>query len=277
MSRRFVNGLSTALVLAALGYGLYAAMTDSGLYRWLTERQTAWFGGHYPMLTVLVLFIAGLLAAGLVSAIGSRFVGNAGRGSAPVSNRTGMILVLLAGLAFVTGAIALGWLAADLSGKPVVYAPFDLGKREVPRGTHVELTGVEQVSLRLAVKQGTTVTTYVPFTSPDWQPDQPVAFFLVNGAASPTPAPTPFGRAPPRVVTVQRRGALIEDGLPSVARGGFENQGLKLAEPVFVIDASAGAAMFRLVMGAGICGALGLAFLLGFVVERAQARRSRSR
>jgi hypothetical protein len=273
MSRRFVNGLNTALILAALGYGFYAAMTDSGPYRWLTERQTAWFGGHYPMLTVLALFIAGLLAVGLVSAIGSRIVRDDVRDGASVSNRTGMLLVLLAGLAFAAGAVGLGWLAADTSAKPVIYAPFDLGRHEVPRGTHVELVGIEQASLRLSVQQGTTVTTYVPFTAPDWQPDQPVTYFLVNGAASPSPAPTPFGAAPPRVTTVQRRGALVEDGLPSVARAGFEKHGIKLAEPVFVIDASAGAAILRLVMGAGICGALALALLLAFFVERAQARR----
>jgi hypothetical protein len=280
MSRRFVNGLSTALVLAALGYGLYAAMTDSGLYRRLTELQTAWFGGHYPLITVLLLFLGGLIAAGLVSAIGSRMVGHDPRAdSTPVSNRAGMILILLAGLVFLVGAVGLGWLAAEVSGKPVVYLPFDLGAHEVARGTHVELTGVEQASLPVTVQQGDTVTTYVPFTAPDWRPDQAVTYFLKNGAASPTPTPTPFGRQPPRVATVQRHGALLEDDLPSVARAGFEQRGLRLAQPVFVVDSSAGAAIARMVIGAGICAALSLAMLIAFVSARSagSGRAARSR
>jgi hypothetical protein len=261
------------LVLTALGYSLYAAMTDSGLYRGLTERQTAWFGGHYPMLTVLVMFLAGLTAVGLITAISSRLAGPDPRGSAtPVDGRAGMVLILIAGLVLLTGAVGLGWVAADVSSRPVIYAPFDLGKHDVPHGTHVELTGVEQVRLGVAVTQGTTTTQFTPFTAPDWAPDQPVTYFLKNGGASPTPIPAAFGARPVPVATVSRRGALIDDGLPGVARAAFESHGLKLAGAVFVIDPAAGAAISRLVIGAGLCGALALVCLIAFFVLRAQPR-----
>jgi hypothetical protein len=276
MSTRWIKGAGTALVVAWFGYGLYAAMTDRGVYRWLTERQTAWFGGHYPMLTVGMMFAAGLTAAAVISAILPRRVGP-DPGATPARARTQMRLVLLAGVAFLAGAAVLAWIAVETSGKPLVYEPFDLGAHVTPRGRHVELTGVEQSGLRLSVTQGTTVTQYVPFTAPDWTPDQPVTYFLRNGAAVPTPAPTPFGRPPAPAVVVQRRGALLEDDLPGVARAGFAQHGIHLAPQVFVVDASAGAAILRYVLGAFLCAMLGLVCLVAFGAERRQASRCASR
>jgi hypothetical protein len=276
MQRLWVRALTVVLLLGALGYGLYAFATDSGVYRWLTERQTAWFGGHYPQLTMLAILVGGVVAALLLASVAERLAGPDPRGRAtPVDARVGTTIVLVAGVGLLATAIALGWIASDRSAKPVVYAPFDLDRRELPRGPHVELTGVEQARWQLSITQDTTVTRFTPFTAADWTPDQPVTYFLKDGAASPSPVPLTFGAHPAHAASVSRRGALIEDGLPSVARAGFESHGLKLASAVFVVDSGAGAAVLRFVIAAVICGVIALCCLLGFVLERVTARRRR--
>ena len=265
-----------ALALASAGYSVYAALTDSGVYRWLTELQTRWFGGHEPMWTMIILLIGGTIAATLVSFIVARVFGPSSRGEwAPMSERTGSLLALLAALAFVIAAGTMGWLAAEISARPVIYELFDLGRRERAHGTYVELIGIEQPGLGLRVERGTMVTQYMPFTAPDWRPDEPVTYFLRNGAASPTPTPTamPFGRKHSRPTGVKRRGALLEDDLPSAARAGFEKLGLKLAQPVFFIDAGKYSASYRYVLGAFACGCLALVCCIAVIIVRLQSRR----
>jgi hypothetical protein len=89
----------------------------------------------------LIVMTGGVVAAALVSsALAGMFGAGPRAESAPLRARTRRLLILLAALAFLLGAGRMAWLAIEISAKPVIDEPLDLGRHEVPRGTYVALT-----------------------------------------------------------------------------------------------------------------------------------------
>ena len=207
MPRR-THPFETVLVIVVVACCLFARATESGPYRWLAELQGRWFGAHYPKLTVLAMIVVGAIAATLVAPVVLRIAGVEAGPRRAMSARSQAWLTALAGVAFAAAAVATGWLGARAAGRDPV---------EVP--------GVARSELAVSVEVDRTVTDYIPLTPPTWQPGQPVSILLRRAHSDAAPS-GPW------------KGALIENDLPAVARPGFEQHGVALGSPLYVLDPS---------------------------------------
>jgi hypothetical protein len=249
MPRR-MHPFETALIVIAMGYALYSAGTETGPYRWLAELQGRWFGGHYPKLTFAAMIVVGAAAAALVAPIVLRIIGAKAEPGPPMSARSQVCLTVLAGVACAAGAVVTGWLGAQAGGR----AP-------------VEIAGVARGDLAVSVEVDRTVTDYIPLTPPTWQPGQPVNIVLRHA----------HGDAAPRGPC---KGALIEDGVPAIARPGFEREGVTLTAPVYLLDPTPMAGGIAYFGAALVLGAIALSCLLSAALSgplrRARERRTSS-
>lgn len=252
------RGLRTALyvtvLLAICAYLSYGGASHTGLVGWLTALQIQLFGSASDNLSIgLPAAVAVSLLVALARRFDPRVLTAVPARPAPGSDGRPPALRWrpLLGMAAVPVLLSL----------PIYYfvqhraeadehraiVPLDLISQPnapVPADTkYVRLQAVFQTDYQYVLEQtsyGRVEKTdrYVPLTGPDWQPNQPVRFFLDTSTSAyfdaanqrtlsfddTTPFPGTFA------------GELSSGVLPTVARLDFEKQGLRLADSYYLLD-----------------------------------------
>lgn len=230
MRKPILELLDALLALSVAGYSVYAAVDDSGLYAWLSELQARKLGGHVPLLTMAIASVPWVLAAWTVHAAAKRVFGESSSVAAPLPKTSSVRLLWQLGIVLLAAGIAAGAAAYRSSDAQRVYAILDASLAPPPHAKWVELTGTDQARAAVTVQLGDSGTEFTPVTPPNWRAAEPVMYFG-EGPAFIQAAP---GKAPKQT----RRGVLVKNGLPSVAKAGFGQRGLVIAEPHYVIDPS---------------------------------------
>jgi len=279
--RLILSGLWIALVTA---YWAWAAISFSGLYRWLAEWQIAQFGGYYERATATlpaILMAAPAIAylrrrseaaeAEAAAELGSE-VAEARRIRRSVWGSAGFGLVaMLIGL----GAFLLSQGVPDGS-RPAV--PFDaaaLGSGPIPQD-RVAIRGEVDPEASVAIVETSGVTThnavYAGFR-PEGESAKgaPVRLFIERSTGSSAPTVS-------QAFLPEQTGFLVENGLPDTAVREFAARGIALASPHYVLRTSAGARRDIYYVVAGVSGVMGFIFMLvaGIIAIRDRAKLRRA-
>jgi hypothetical protein len=242
MLRRRTHLLDTILMLGGLGLALYYLVTETGPYRWLGELQGRWFGEHEVAVTMMALFGGGAFAAAIVASVVRRVTGiGTGAGGAerkPMAQSTQLLLMALAGAGFTVGTVLFARSVADSADRP----PAEVG-------------GVAHTELAVVIKVGTVLTEYVPITPPTWRAGQPVSIIGKHTRGTPVPVGPPW------------HGALLEDEVPAIARPAFEQHGVVLASPVYLLDPEPMAGGRRALLFAVVFGGIALSCFLALIIQ----------
>ena len=276
--------MGAAMVLWA-AYVLHSEVSGQGIVGWVTDLAVQQLGSASTNLCLLAAMAIGVIPIGIVFRLAARAFGVTlvpQRGTLPggtpgqIRRRAvfGGIAILLA----AAGLIAIVLPRPDSS--PAV--PFDLDAAATaapPEGPRVAVMGTPQPDLAAGYREtssgssSSTIHRYIPLTAKAWTPGTPVRFFLAeiehddgrrDGIAM-IPAP---GRRP------HYEGHLRRNAMPTIARGAFERNGVRIAEPYWVIgnDSEEVIAMVMLIGGLGF--ALGLAsIIVGLRAARQVAQR----
>jgi hypothetical protein len=225
MRHRLLPFIDSVLTVVVIGYAVYSLTSDSGLYAWLAELQATVFGTHIPILTGGLAALPPTAVALGLHALAKRVLGEP-----PVTHFSQTRFLAQMGFGMLAAGLVAGWVAYGRYSRTNEYVLVDVANPPAVLPRYVELTGTDQTTAAIGVQLGDTRTQYTPVTAPSWVPTQPVTFFG-QGASFLQAAP---GVAEKRV----RRGVLVKNGLPSVARAGFAQRGGVLATPHYLLDPS---------------------------------------
>jgi len=267
-----------AAMAAWAAYVLHSEVSGQGVVGWVTDLAVQQFGTASSDLCLLAALVIGVIPIGLVfrglaRAFGVTLVPP--RGTLPAGT-PGQIRrrAVLGGIAILLAAAGLITIVLPRpDGSPAV--PFDLDAADAapPDAPRVAVIGTPQPDLAAGYREtssgsSSTIYRYIPLTAKTWTRGAPVRFFLAeiehddgrrDGIAM-IPAP---GRRP------HYEGHLRRNAMPTLARGAFERNGMRLAEPYWVISNDSMEAI-GLVM---LIGGLGLALGLGVIIAGMQAAR----
>jgi len=251
--RKLLVSLYSVYLLLAGGYFMYSTFTQTGLDGWVLEQELEWFGSASWQLTILLLLAVAML---LPLVLVATFLPRSQRAQLagpllppqPATPITWPKLLLLAAvpplLALPTYYYVQGQAERD-ENLPVV--PLDLVVRPnapVPPGTKysrlqaVLQTDYQYVLQETSYSQVRKTDRYLPLTGSDWQPGQPVRFFLDTSTDmyfdeanqrsialdNATPFPATFG------------GQLHAGTLPTVVQREFARHRVVAAEPYYVLE-----------------------------------------
>jgi hypothetical protein len=263
--RLILSGLWVALVA---GYWAWAAISFSGLYRWLAEWQVAQWGGYYERATATLPAL--LMAAPAFVYLRRRAENAQAEAAAQLGPEVaegrrlrrsvrgtaafGLVAILVG-----AGAYLLSLSVPDGSGPAVPFDVATLGSGPVPQ-ERVTIRGEVDPEASVAVVETRGVSSrnavYAGFR-PEGESakDAPVRLFIERstGSSEPTIAQ---GFLP------DQTGFLVENGLPDPALREFEAQGIRLASPHYVLRTSAGARRDTYYVVAAVAGFLGFVCLL---------------
>jgi hypothetical protein len=276
--------LSCLWVALVAGYWIWAAISFTGLYRWLAEWQVVQFGGYYERATAILpaLLIAApalvylrrraeTAEAEAVAQLGAevaraRQLRRSVRGTAAF----GLVAMLVG-----AGAYALSLAVPDGSGPAVPFDAATLGSGPVPQD-RVTIRGDVDPEASVAIVESRGVTTrnavYAGFRAEgESAKDAPVRLFIERST----------GSGPPTVAQgflPDQTGFLVENGLPDPALRELEARGIRLASPHYVLRTSADARRETYYIVAAVAGFLGFACLLvaGIMAFQGRARLRRA-
>ncbi|UYZ63057.1 hypothetical protein [Hymenobacter weizhouensis] len=246
--------LYSAYFVLALGYLLYSSFTKTGLCGWLIDLQIRWFGSASERVTLilatlllllpLLLFVSRFDRRGLAAAAPPA-VGPDGRPRAGASFRT---LAWIAAVPALLAVPAYFWLSHQATAnaqEPVHQLDFiNQPTAPVPaRAKFAVLHAVFQAEYQYVLEEtryGKVARTnrYVPLTGPEWRPGQPVriVYDTSTGVYFDEKNQQTFVYDQTSAFPGTFTGELHVGTLPTVARTAFEQQGLRLAEPVYVLE-----------------------------------------
>lgn len=250
--KRLVSLYRWYLLLAG-GYFVYSTFTQTGLGGWVLAQELEWFGSASWQLTILLLLaVAMLLPLLLVAPFLPR--GQRAQLAGPLlppqsaTPITWPNLLLLAAipplLALPTYYYLQGQAERDES-RPVV--PLDLVAQPnapVPPATkYARLHAVLQPDYQYALQETSysqvrKTDRYLPLTGPNWQPGQPVRFFLDTSTDvyfdEATQRSIAFDEATPLPATFS--GHLHAGTMPTVVQRAFAQHRVVTAEPYYVLE-----------------------------------------
>jgi hypothetical protein len=260
-----LSGLWVALVA---GYWGWAAITYSGLYRWLADWQVAQWGGYYERGTAILPAL--LMAAPALTYLRRRSEiaqaeAEAELGPAVAEGRRirravwgtagfGLVALLVGG-----GAFLLSQNVPDGSGPAAPFDAASLGRVPLPKD-RVTIRGEVDPEASVALVETRGVTSrnavYVGFR-PEGENAKgaPVRLFIERSTGSSAPTISQ-GFLP------QQTGFLVENGLPEPALREFAARGIPLASPHYVLRTSPGARRETYYVVAAVAGFLGFVCLL---------------
>jgi len=258
-------GLWVAMVS---GYWIWAAITFSGLYRWLAEWQIAQFGGYYERATAILpaLLMAGPALAYLRrrSEV-SQAEAEAQLGPAVAEGRRlrrqvwgsagfGVVAMLVG-----AGAFLLSQNVPDGSEPAIPFDAATLGSVPLPEG-RVTIRGevdpgasLATVETRAVSSQGMVLAGFRP--EGENAKDTPIRLFIERSTGSGEPTVSQ-GFLP------EQTGFLVENGLPDLAVRELEARGIRLASPHYVLRTSTGARRDTYYVVAAVAGFLGFVCVL---------------
>jgi len=269
--------LSILWVALVGGYWFWAAISYSGLYRWLAEWQIAQFGGYYERATAILP--AMLMAAPALTHLRRRAQiaeaeAAAQLGPAVAEGRRlrrsvwgtaafGLVAMLVAGGVYL---YSLG--VPDGSGPAVPFDAATLGSVPVPQD-RVAIRGEVDPEASVAMVETHGVTernaVFAGFR-PEGEnaKDAPIRLFIERSTGS--------GPMVDQAFLPEQTGYLVENGLPDLALREFETRGIRLASPHYVLRTSAGARRDTYYVVAAVAGLLGFVSLLVAGIMAIQGR-----
>lgn len=277
--------LRGAIVLA-LAFVVFSAVFYAGPSRWVAHALEREAGMRSIALALLVpaalILLVPAVLAGRLGVIGMAFGGPRPDGPAEtpaassrrLSHATAAygLLFLVAGAAAIA---AIQWPAARPAPATLAVAA---GPAALPDADRVTVTAVRRTAYGVTLSHSrnsvtTAKTAYIPLTHEGWKAGDPVHFVLEE------PAYRSYGTSGGGVkaaTTVRLQDAVMEpNALPTLVRTGFRNDGLMLADPVYVVQENGWSIrdqMLWAVAGGGM--ALGLGFLAGAFSYWRQGRRA---
>jgi hypothetical protein len=261
--------LSILWVALVSGYWLWAAISFSGLYRWLAEWQTAQFGGYYERATAILpaLLIAGPAIVylqrraavakaeadaqlGPVVAEGQRL-----RRQVKWSAIFGVFAMLVG-----AGAYLLSLNVPDGSGPAVPFDAATLGSGPVPRervtirGEVVPEAGISVVETRAITTRSAVYAGFRPEGEAGGK-NAPIRLIVERETGGGTPTVN-------QAFLPEQTGFLIENGLPDQALREFAAQSIPLASPHYLLRTSPGARIDIYYIVAALAGFFGFVCVL---------------
>ena len=279
MTRGFNIRLVLSILWVALvaGYWIWAAISFSGLYRWLAEWQIAQFGGYYERATAT---LPALLMAGPALTYLRRRSQHAQAqaaaelGPAVAEGRRlrrqvwGTVAFGLVAMSVGAGAFLLSQGVPDGSGPAMMFDAATLGSGPVPQD-RVTIRGEVDPEASVALVETRGVTShnavYAGFR-PEGEnaKDAPIRLFIERSAGS--------GPMVDQGFLPDQTGFLVENGLPDQAQREFEARGIRLASPYYVLRTSRTARRDNYYIVAAIAGFLGFVCLLVAGIMAIQGR-----
>lgn len=273
--RLIVSGLWVALVA---GYWGWAAITYSGLYRWLAEWQVAHMGGYYERGTAILpaLLMSGPALVYLrrraenaqaeaAAQLGAEVAeGRRLRRSVWGTAAFGLAAILVGG-----GAFLLSQSVPDGSGPATPFDAATLGSAPLPsdlvaiRGDVDSNASVALTETRSGSSRGVVYAGFHP--EGENAKEAPVRLFIERSTGSGAPTMSQ-GFLP------EQTGFLVENGLPDAAVRDLEARGIRLASPHYVLRTSAGARRDTYYVVAAVAGFLGFVCLLVAGIMAIQGR-----
>jgi len=276
-------------VAVSLPVMLYGWITFTGPYRWVAEWEVQRFGSYdadgFPMVfgvVALPVLLLGGLAMAKQRLTGGRTRAAAAAPPRPTPKQVPARALALIGLAAIPVAAGSAWLGYQKSQQPLTFEAVNAADNRAPQTTHVDLSAVAQTDMIVDFEETTNADKrtqrYLPLTPPDWQPSQPLAYFLrphMDGYAGPNGYLT-FDPATPAFALTQR-GVLFENDLPGIVEAEYQKHGITLASPYYVLDTDVSADVdiyWEVAAGAGLTG---LVLLLSAALVPIAARRAKAR
>jgi hypothetical protein len=242
------RALTWLIASPMLALGAYWWWSYSGLYRLLAEWQLHTFHSHYPkytgvvelLLCMIPVVIAIQIIGGLrekerspadAAAQAESYAARSARTSNWLqSHRRRLIGLVVTAMAAVAGVYftALGLLAGDR----VSVDAGAIEKGERPGGRYVELTGRPLVDDAVSVSEegrSSSAKIYIPVVSAEWQPGQPVRFYLETRRSL-------LESQREEVASGRYEGMLSANDLPGVAITALAEDGHPAPEQYWVLD-----------------------------------------
>ncbi|MBC2776378.1 hypothetical protein [Parasphingopyxis marina] len=270
------------VVLVVLWVG-WEAYSYSGLYRWLAEWQIERWGeyqqfwtalGPLVLLTMFPLSWIGRQERARKAQVDAATIAETGAPPDPLDQlvRTRRFGLLFSGLAALVAVGAYGWSQTlpDASDPPAEIDLATLGDGDVPAGpvlltaaidTENSVTQQSSYSRVGSSDEISYATLYVPLIAEGAAKEgerAPVRVFLDRSVSNPT---MPQGGARQVFMGNQFRGTLVENGLPGPVRAEFENAGIAIASPHYLLTSDSAGGRKPFYITAAIAGLLAFAML----------------
>jgi len=251
--RKLLVALYVGYLVLVGGYLTYGTFTQTGLGGWVLAQELEWFGSASQKLTVLLplavamvlplLLLAPFLPKGERAQLAGPLLPRPP--ARPISWPQLLLLGLVPPLVALPTYYYLQRQAERDESRPVV--ALDLVARPdtpVPADTkYARLQAVLQADYQYVLQETSysqvrKTDRYVPLTGPDWQPGQPVRFFLDTSTDAyfdeANQRSIVFDQATPFSVTFS--GQLHPNALPTVVRRAFGQYRVTAAEPHYVLE-----------------------------------------
>jgi hypothetical protein len=214
LSRAFVEQALAVVLMAVAGYCWW---TYSGPYRWAAELQMKLFGSYFPMISALIVVVVPLLVIRLALyrtlAPHPSDAASAGKVHPLALGLGGLVLAGMGGIAW--------WDGSRMTLAPTTALAMEGG--EAPPSRWLRIEGEPQEDWAVTYGEKHRQDAFVPFVSPGWTPERPVAVVVKVGRGR------SLGNGP-----VQ--GVVSRAGLPGPVRVVFEEGGLPLDRRHLVIE-----------------------------------------
>ncbi|CAN5338692.1 hypothetical protein BH10PSE13_BH10PSE13_19180 [soil metagenome] len=263
-----------AAAFAFTAYMIWGAVAYTGLYRSVQDWEVARFGSTVPGLaaigpiTVIAvpLWFFGMMADGSLDPSTPKAAPSRAKGLGCMG------FIALVGVVLLIAGIGALVRAAH---RPTLDDPVQqvdlakLGTAPPPIG-HVQLLGIADNARTLAIvregRRGSSEDSFTPVVAPGGAgASQPLRFFLSGHRLDPA--------GPPPTMSDDPEGLLTADALPGDARSAFERQGVRIADPAYVLDRSGIDARFDDWVTGGLCILGGLGCLAMLMVGRKSPAR----
>jgi len=251
--RKLLVMLYVGYLLVVGGYLTYGTFTQTGLGGWVLAQELEWFGSASQKLTVLLCLVVAmvlpllLLAPWLPKGERARLAGPLlpPQAARPIGWQQLLVFGLVPPLLALPTYYYVQRQAERDESRSVV--PLNLlahPEAAVPADTKfARLQAVFQADYQYVLQETSysqvrKTDRYVPLTGPDWQPGQPVRFFLDTSTDAyfdeASRRSIVFDQATPFAVTFS--GQLHPNTLPLVVQRAFAQQRVMAAEPHYVLE-----------------------------------------
>jgi len=294
--RKLLVALYFVYLLLVGGYLTYGTFQQTGLGGWVLAQELEWFGSASLKLTVLLplviamvlplLLLAPFLPKGERAQLGGPLLPR--QPARPISWQQLLMLGLAPPLVALPTYYYVQRQAERDESRPVVSlnlmarpAPPVLADTKFAQLQAVFQANYQYVLQETSYGQVRKTDRYVPLTGPDWQPGQPVRFFLD------TSTDAYFDEANQRSIVFDQatafpatfRGQLHPNSLPVVVRRAFAKHRITAAEPHYVLEnlympngqpprAASQQYWIILVLGIGLGGAILVGGGIGLLIRR---------
>lgn len=271
-------------------YVLHSEVSGQGIVGWVTDLAVQQFGTASTNLCLLAALAIGVIPIGIVFRLAARAFGVvlvAPRGTLPAGTpaqiRRRAVLGGIAILLAAAGLVAIV-LPRPAGSPPVPVDLDDAGNAAPPDAQRVAVMGTPRPGLAAGYREtsdtssSTTIHRFIPLTPKTWAPGTPVRFFLAQTERSDDAHRESILALPGSDGRTRYEGHLRRNAMATLARGAFERNGVRIAEPYWVIGNDSEQTMGMVLLISCLGFALGLATILtGMRAAKQVAMRPTSR